>query len=106
MVVPVEHVVSLSALLFAIGLAGVLLGALIGVPLALNVGDVVAWLEQALGFYVFDPQVYFITRLPSVLRGSDILWTTGLALGLSILATIYPAWRAAMSRPALAMREE
>jgi lipoprotein-releasing system permease protein len=90
----------------ATGLCGVLLGLLIGVPLALNIGDVVAWLESVTGLYVFDPQVYFISRIPSLLRVTDIVWICGFGLALSVLATLYPARQAAKVQPAEALRYE
>ena len=90
----------------ATGLCGVLLGLLIGVPLAVNIGDVVAWLESVTGLYVFDPQVYFISRIPSLLRVTDIVWICGFGLALSVLATLYPARQAAKVQPAEALRYE
>ena len=56
--------------------------------------------------YLFDPSVYFITRLPSVLHWQDVAWTSGIALLLSLLATLYPAWRAANIQPAEVLRYE
>lgn len=90
----------------ATGLSGVLGGLLIGLPLALYVGDVVAWFEQLSGLYVFDPQVYFISRIPSLLRLSDVLWVCGFGIGLSLLATLYPGRQAARVQPAEALRYE
>lgn len=90
----------------ATGLCGVLLGLLIGVPLAVNIGDAVAWLESVTGLYVFDPQVYFISRIPSLLRVTDIVWICGFGLALSVLATLYPARQAAKVQPAEALRYE
>ncbi len=90
----------------ATGLCGVLLGLLIGVPLAVNIGDVVAWFESVTGLYVFDPQVYFISRIPSLLRVTDIVWICGFGLALSVLATLYPARQAAKVQPAEALRYE
>ena len=90
----------------AIGIAGIAIGVLLGVPLAINAGAIVAWFERLLGVYLFDPGVYYITRLPSVLRWTDLAWTTGLAMTLSLLATLYPARRAAAIQPAEALRGE
>ena len=90
----------------ATGLSGVLGGVLIGLPLALHVGDVVAWFEQISGLYVFDPQVYFISRIPSLVRLSDVLWVCGFGIGLSLLATLYPGRQAARVQPAEALRYE
>ena len=89
-----------------IGLAGVAIGALIGVPVALNVGDIVAALEQLFGAQVFDPSVYFVTRIPSVVVARDIVEICLLAWVLSLIAALYPAWRAAQIHPAEALRYE
>jgi len=89
-----------------IGVLGVLFGVLVGVPLALGIGDLVSGLEQLLRFRVFDPSVYFITAMPSELHVRDLLWTIGGSLLLSLLATIYPAWRAGQIQPAEVLRYE
>ena len=89
-----------------IGLLGVFIGMLLGIPLALNIGDIVAWLEQVVGFRVFDPTVYFITAMPSELQLRDVFWTLGGSLLLTLLATVYPAWRAAQIQPAEVLRYE
>lgn len=90
----------------ATGLSGVAGGLLIGLPLALYVGDIVAAFEQLFGLYVFDPEVYFISRIPSVLRIVDVLWVCGFGIGLSLLATLYPGRQAAGVQPAEALRYE
>jgi len=90
----------------ATGLIGLGLGLLIGVPLAQHIGEVVAFLEQLSGLQLFNPQVYFITRLPSYLQWSDVAVVSGFALLLSLLATLYPAWQASRVQPAEALRYE
>lgn len=90
----------------ASGCIGVLLGLLIGLPVAANVGDIVAWLERISGLQVFDPQVYFITHLPSELHWQDALGVSIAGLSLSFLATLYPAWQASKVQPAEALRYE
>ena len=90
----------------SIGVLGVLLGVVFGVPLALYIGDLVAGLERLLSFEVFDPAVYFITALPSRLELGDVLWTVIGSLVLTLLATIYPAWRAGQIQPAEVLRYE
>lgn len=90
----------------ATGIIGLCLGLLIGVPLAMRVGDVVAWLEQLSGMQIFNPDVYFITHLPSYLQWSDVAVVSGFALLLSLLATLYPAWQASRVQPAEALRYE
>ncbi len=90
----------------AIGVFGVILGVLVGVPLALGIGPLVGGLEQLLRFQVFDPSVYFITALPSQLEFDDVFWIVVGSLVLTLLATIYPAWRASQIQPAEVLRYE
>ncbi len=90
----------------AIGLVGVAIGAALGVPLAFNAGAIVAGIEKLFGASLFDPQVYFITRIPSIVVGRDVVVVCIAAWLLSLLAAIYPAWRAAQVQPAEALRYE
>jgi lipoprotein-releasing system permease protein len=89
-----------------LALFGVSIGVALGVTLALNIADVVATLESWVGQQLFDPQVYFISRLPSLLLWSDVASVMGAAVVLSFLATIFPAWRASRISPAEVLRYE
>ncbi|MCQ4317530.1 lipoprotein-releasing ABC transporter permease subunit [Stutzerimonas zhaodongensis] len=89
-----------------IGLTGTLIGTVLGVLGALNVSALVSWLEKVTGQHIFSSDVYFISTLPSELRLEDVLLVTMAALVLSFLATLYPAWRAAQTQPAEALRYE
>jgi lipoprotein-releasing system permease protein len=89
-----------------LGLSGVLLGILIGIPIALNVGDIVAWLESVVGGQVFNPDVYFISRIPSVLQWSDVVLVSCCGVLLSVVATVYPSLKASQVHPAEALRYE
>ncbi|MFE8071635.1 lipoprotein-releasing ABC transporter permease subunit [Marinobacteraceae bacterium S3BR75-40.1] len=89
-----------------IGVSGTLIGTLLGVLLALNVSDIISWLEGVLGHQFLNPNVYFISYLPSQLQWLDVSIICGAGLAMSLLATIYPAWRASRVEPAEALRYE
>ena len=89
-----------------IGVLGVLIGGVLGVLIAVNVGAIVSTLENLAGVYVFDPGVYFITSIPSVLKWLDVFYICFCAVMLSFMATLYPAWRASKIEPAEALRYE
>jgi lipoprotein-releasing system permease protein len=89
-----------------IGLVGTFLGVVLGVPLALYVNDIVHFVEQLFHTKFLSPEVYYITEIHSDLRIHEVLTYAVSAFALSILATIYPAWRAAKVQPADALRYE
>ncbi len=88
----------------AVGLFGVVTGVICGCLLALGIADIVSLLERYLGFQVFDPDVYFISELPSRLMWQDVLAISILGISLSLMATLYPAYRAGQVLPAEALR--
>ncbi len=89
-----------------VGIVGTLLGVVIGVPLALSITDILAFLESVFGFYLFNPSAYFISDLPSELRWSDVSLVAGLSIGLSLIATLYPALKASRIIPAEVLNHE
>ena len=89
-----------------IALLGTLLGLAGGISLALNVETVVPVIENVLGFKFLSKDVYQITDLPSELRMSDVVTTATVSFLMTLLATIYPSWRAAKVNPAEALRYE
>lgn len=89
-----------------IGVIGTLIGGVLGVVSALNVTEWVAWLEKLVGHKFLSSDVYFINYLPSQLRLEDVVLICTAALSMSFLATLYPAWRAARTQPAEALRYE
>ena len=89
-----------------IGLIGTLFGLLLGVVLALNLAPIVAGLEAMLGFKFLAPDVYFISDLPAHVELGDIVRICATAFFLALLSTLYPAWRAARTQPAEALRYE
>jgi len=89
-----------------IGMIGTLIGVIGGVLLALNVGVVVPAIERVLNVQFLDKSVYYISELPSDLQRGDVVTIALIAMALALLATIYPAWRAARVNPAEALRYE
>ena len=91
-----------------LGLAtvGIGIGAVLGVLLASNISAITIFLERLLGVKLFDPAVYFISELPSQLIWGDVVAVILASLLLSLLATLYPAWRAARVAPAEVLRYE
>ena len=87
-----------------IGLIGTVLGALLGMLLAANASSMVQGLEVLLDYQFLKSDVYPVTYLPSDIRLDDVLLVCGAALGLSLLATLYPAWRATRLLPAEVLR--
>jgi len=89
-----------------IGVVGLLAGVGGGVALALNVDVVVPALERVLGFQFLAKDVYYISDLPSDLHWNDVAVISGVSFVLTLLATLYPSWRASRVNPAEALRYE
>jgi lipoprotein-releasing system permease protein len=89
-----------------IGFAGTAAGVALGLLVSANITKIVHGLERAIGVAFVDPRVYFISDLPAEIRMADVLLIGGTALALCIAATVYPAWRAATTLPAEALRHE
>ena len=91
-----------------LGLAavGIGIGALAGTLLASNISAITGLVETTLGVKLFDPSVYFISELPAELMWGDVALIVAASLVLSLLATLYPAWRAARVAPAEVLRYE
>jgi lipoprotein-releasing system permease protein len=87
-----------------IGVVGTLIGGVLGVIAALNVSELVGWMERVSGQHIFSSDVYFVSNLPSELQGADVVLICSAGFILSFLATVYPAWRAAKVEPATALR--
>ena len=89
-----------------IGVVGVSIGVIAGVTLALNLGAVVAWLEQVLHIQFMPADIYYINTFPSELHWDDVVKIASISIVLSVLGTLYPAWRASRPQPAEALRYE
>lgn len=90
----------------AVGVVGTVIGALLGCLIATALGPIMAMMENVFGWQAFDPDVFFMSQLPSVLMWQDVLFICATSLILSVVATLYPAYRAAKIQPAEALRYE
>ena len=89
-----------------IGVFGTLLGVTLGVLLATNLEGIVGFVESVFGIKFLAADVYFISDLPSELRIGDVTRISLIALALALISTLYPAWMAARTAPAEALRYE
>jgi lipoprotein-releasing system permease protein len=89
-----------------IGLLGTLAGIALGVLISANLETLVHGLERLLGTQFLDASVYFMSDLPAAVEWSDVARISGTAFALCCVATLYPAWRAARTQPAQALRHE
>jgi lipoprotein-releasing system permease protein len=90
----------------SIGVGGTLLGLTLGLVVAANAEPIRAAISSLLGITIFPPEVFFLSSLPSRTNPSEVAAIVAVAMGLSFLATIYPAWRAAQYDPVEALRYE
>jgi lipoprotein-releasing system permease protein len=89
-----------------IGVIGLLLGVVGGIVLALNVDVVVPFIEKLIGTQFLAKEVYYISELPSDLQWRDVATISSVSFALTLLATLYPSWRASRVNPAEALRYE
>lgn len=90
----------------SIGFSGTIVGAILGISFAANIEGIRQFLEGMTGTELFADEIYFLSKLPAVINMDDILVVVGMAFLLSILATLYPAWRASRLDPVEALRYE
>ena len=88
----------------SIGVSGTILGVILGVSFAANIENIRLFLESITGATIFDPLVYLLSFLPAKIYMEDIITITCISLGLSLIATIYPAYRAAKLNPAIVLK--
>ncbi|HEY5852122.1 MAG TPA: FtsX-like permease family protein, partial [Lysobacter sp.] len=89
-----------------IGVIGTVIGVIGGIVLTLNLEHILKAIEAVLGVQLLPEDVYYITGLPTDLQSSDVMIIAAVALAMAFIATIYPAWRAARTAPAEALRYE
>jgi lipoprotein-releasing system permease protein len=89
-----------------IGVVGLVMGVAGGLALAFNLETAIPALERALGVQLWTKEVYYISELPSQVQWSDVIVIASVSFVLTLLATLYPSWRAARINPAEALRYE
>ncbi len=90
----------------SVGVAGTLIGVVLGVLFCWKIDAIQHWVEAVTGTKVFNPEVYYLTHLPARLDWGEVAQIVVMALLLSLLATLYPSWRAARTDPVEALRHE
>jgi len=100
----VMHIFILQGLI--IGFIGTLVGLILGITVSANIDSIFGFFERSLGLEFLPADMYYINQIPSDLQWRDVGRVAGLCIGLSLIATIYPSWRASKTQPAEALRYE
>ncbi len=90
----------------SIGVVGTVVGAILGLVFSHNIEAIRRWLESLTGTELFAAEIYFLSQLPAEVDPGEVVMVVLMALGLSILATLYPSWRASRLDPVEALRNE
>jgi lipoprotein-releasing system permease protein len=90
----------------SVGIMGTMIGFGLGMAFCINIESIRQALQALTGTELFSPEVYFLSQLPAVVDPNEVAQVVGMGLGLSLLATIYPSWRAARLDPVEALRNE
>jgi lipoprotein-releasing system permease protein len=90
----------------SIGLVGTALGFLIGVVFCANIETIRQFLSTLTGTTLFDPEIYFLSHMPAEMNPNEVIAVVAMSLTLTLLATLYPAWRASSLDPVEALRYE
>ena len=90
----------------SIGIVGTLLGFVIGVVFCANIESIRQFLSSLTGTTLFNPEIYFLSKMPAVMDPGEVTAVVVMSLALTFLATLYPSWRAARLDPVEALRYE
>jgi lipoprotein-releasing system permease protein len=90
----------------SIGVVGTFLGFVIGIVFCDNIEALRQFLSRLTGTNLFNPEIYFLSKMPAKIDSGEVIAVVGMALLLSFLATLYPSWRAARLDPVEALRYE
>ncbi len=90
----------------SVGVIGTILGFILGIGFTSNIDAIRRWLEQLTNTELWSPEVRFLSQLPAKVDTGEVVMVVIMALSLSVLATIYPSWRAARLDPVEALRYE
>lgn len=88
------------------GVVGTIFGTIAGVLTALNLNNIIGFMENLLGFQLLPPSVYYVNGFPAELRLEDVVIIVSVSILFSMLATLYPSWQASRTQPAEALRYE
>lgn len=90
----------------SVGVTGTATGAILGTVFALNIESIRQWIQGITNTELFSEEIYFLSKLPAEVDWAEVTVVVGMAVFISVLATLYPAWRAAKLDPVEALRYE
>lgn len=90
----------------SVGVLGTTIGFLLGLVFCINIESIRQFIQMLSGTELFSAEIYFLTQLPAVVDPNEVIQVVAMGLGLSLLATLYPSWRAARTDPVVMLRNE